>query len=270
MHRGSTIYHKLSIVLFRGRWCWWTPNLPRRVECSFVLFFELGDAFCHFRNSAGASFLLQGFLSRSVLKFRGIRTALMKISTLKSHLAMDPLIHEFSCAAMYLLSIARCASVPKILCPSVQSNWISSSLCETISKGTTSHKERTPRASTETRDDGCGTVCTVTTTCVWEHGWTMRGTDRKFIKRFIMTLRGNVGLAAHHSREMRILNRVLTWRSSEARRAGRITCEEDPRHENLLLRDYGVEFGKSRGEDSTLGHARVLGKEPAFRSLLAS
>ena len=93
--------------------------------------------------------------------------------------------------------------------------------CETISKGTTSHKERTPRASTETRDDGCGTVCTVTTTCVWEHGWTMRGTDRKFIKRFIMTLRGNLGLAAHHSREMRILNRVLTWRSSEAGRAER-------------------------------------------------
>ena len=65
------------------------------------------------------------------------------------------------------------------------------------------------------------------------------------IKRFIMTLRGNLGPAAHHSREMRILNRVLTWRSSEAGRAERITCEEDPRNENLLLRDYGVEPGKS-------------------------
>ena len=105
-------------------------------------------------------------------------------------------------------------------------------------------------------------MCAVTTMCVWEHGFTMSGTDRKFIKRFIMTLRGNLGLAAHHSREMRILNRVLTWRSSEAGRAERITCEEDPRHENLLLRDYGVEPGKSRVKTVPWDTPAFLAKNP--------
>ena len=45
------------------------------MECSFVLFFEPENTFCHFpRISASASFLLQGFFLRSVSKFRSIRT----------------------------------------------------------------------------------------------------------------------------------------------------------------------------------------------------
>ena len=91
-----------------------------------------------------------------------------------------------------------------------------------------------------------------------DHEWYRQ----EVIKRFIMTLRGNLGLAAHHSREMRILNRVLTWRSSEAGRAGRITYEEDPRHENLLLRDYGVEPGKSRGKTVPRDTPAFLAKNP--------
>ena len=31
-----------------------------------------------------------------------------------------------------------------------------------------------------------------------------------------MKLRGYLGFAAHHEREVRVLNRVITWRSSEA------------------------------------------------------
>ena len=81
-------------------------------------------------------------------------------------------------------------------------------------------------------------------------------------KRFIMTLRANLGPGAHHSREMRILNRVLTWRSSEAGRAERITYEEDPRHENFLLRDYGVEPRKSRGKTVPWDTPAFLAKNP--------
>ena len=49
----------------------------------------------------------------------------------------------------------------------------------------------------------------------------------------------------HRKREMRTLNHVLTWRSSEAGRVEMITCEEDPRHVHLLLR--GAETGSSGG-----------------------
>ena len=46
-----------------------------------------------------------------------------------------------------------------------------------------------------------------------------------------------------------------------------ITYEGDPRHVDLLLRDCGLEHGKS---GVPLGQARVLGTEPACRSLVAS
>ena len=52
-----------------------------------------------------------------------------------------------------------------------------SSLRVSTSKCTPSHKELTHRASTDTRHDGCGTLCTATTTWGWEHRWTLSGTD---------------------------------------------------------------------------------------------
>ena len=45
---------------------------------------------------------------------------------------------------------------------------------------------------------------------------------------------------------MHTLNRVLTWRSSEAGRAELITYEGDPGVVVFWLRDYGLEHGKSR------------------------
>ena len=45
-------------------------------------------------------------------------------------------------------------------------------------------------------------------------------------QRFILKLRVYLGPAAYHKREMRILNRVLTWRSSEAGRDEMITRKE--------------------------------------------
>ena len=92
-----------------------------------------------------------------------------------------------------------------------------------------------------------------------DHEWYRQ----EVIKRFIMTRRGNFGLAAHHSREMRILNRVLTWRPSEAGRAGRITYEEDPRHENILLREYGVEPRRSWGKTVPWDTPAFLAKNPS-------
>ena len=66
-----------------------------------------------------------------------------------------------------------------------------------------------------------------------------------------MKLCGYLGPAAHHKREMRILNHVLTWRSSETGRAEKITYEGDPRHVDLLLRGHGLEHGKSQEKKST-------------------
>ena len=72
LHWCSRIYHQFSFRGFRRRWRWW-PNFSRRVECGFVLIFELMDMFRHFTCiSAGALFLLQGFFLRSVHKFRSI------------------------------------------------------------------------------------------------------------------------------------------------------------------------------------------------------
>ena len=62
-----------------------------------------------------------------------------------------------------------------------------------------------------------------------------------------MKLRGCLELAAHQKREMRILNRVLTCKASEAGRVDMITYEYDPRHATLLVPDYGV-HGRSRGK----------------------
>ena len=45
-------------------------------------------------------------------------------------------------------------------------------------------------------------------------------------KRVNMKLRGFQGLEAHHKHEMRIMNRVLTWRLSEAGRAEMICTKE--------------------------------------------
>ena len=67
-------------------------------------------------------------------------------------------------------------------------------------------------------------------------------------KRFTTKLRGCLGRVAHHQREMRALNRVPRWRSSEALSATMITHEGDPRHVDFLLRDYGLEHGKSQGK----------------------
>ena len=75
-------------------------------------FIEHENTFCHFPQiSAGASFLLQS------VKFRSIKAALVKISTL-NHNSFFP---EFSCGVMYVFRIARCASVQRIL-------WISAAV----------------------------------------------------------------------------------------------------------------------------------------------
>ena len=46
----------------------------------------------------------------------------------ESHLEMDPFFPEFSCAVMYHLRTARCASVPRIVGPFVKSTWIPAAL----------------------------------------------------------------------------------------------------------------------------------------------
>ena len=44
----------------------------------------------------------------------------------------------------------------------------------------------------------------------------LSGRNSKSVRGSPMKLRRYLGLAAHHEREMRVLNCVITWRSSEA------------------------------------------------------
>ena len=132
-------------------------------------------------------------------------------------------------------------------------------LCETNS--TTSHMERTHRASTDTRLDGCGTLCR------GDFEWYRQQVS----KMLIIKVSGYLGLAAHHKREMRILSRVLTWIPSEAGRAEMITYEGNPRTRGRLVAWLWLEAREEPGEDGILGRARVLGKKKnACRSLPAN
>ena len=89
-------------------WCWGTPKLRRRVECRFVIFFELEYTFCHFpRNSWGVSFLCQGFFLRSVLTIWSTVATLMRDQNAEFHLAVDPFFPKFSCGVMHHSRIAR-------------------------------------------------------------------------------------------------------------------------------------------------------------------
>ena len=80
-------------------------------------------------------------------------------------------------------------------------------------------------------------------------------------KKLIMKLGGYLGFAARAKREMRILNRVFTWRSSEAGRAEVISYEGDPRHVDLSLRDHSLD-GKSRGKTVPWDKPAFLAKSP--------
>ena len=79
-------------------------------------------------------------------------------------------------------------------------------------------------------------------------------------KRFIMKLRGYLGPAAHHKREMCIQNRVFIWRSSEAGSAEMITYEGDLRHVDILLRDYGLGQRSVRKPRNQQGHGAADGQ----------
>ena len=46
----------------------------------------------------------------------------------ESHIVMDPFFPDFLSGVLYLLRTARCALVPRIVCPSVKSTWISAVL----------------------------------------------------------------------------------------------------------------------------------------------
>ena len=69
-------------------------KLPKASGMWCVPFFKLSDMFGHFpRNSAGASFLFQGFFLRSVFKFWSMGATLMRIRTL--NLTLGKFFFEF-------------------------------------------------------------------------------------------------------------------------------------------------------------------------------
>ena len=78
-------------------------------------------------------------------------------------------------------------------------------------------------------------------------------------KRVIIKLRGYLGLVAHQKLQMRIPNRVLTWRSSEEGRGER----GRPTTRGPLVACLWLGAQEEPGNRSTLGQAHVLGKEPA-------
>ena len=79
MQTCSWMYHKLSILRFYGGCGRHDQLLGRRIECSFVLFFEFvnisGKIPCL---AAGASLLSFSLFLRYVLKFHSVGTSLMK------------------------------------------------------------------------------------------------------------------------------------------------------------------------------------------------
>ena len=106
------------------------------------------------------------------------------------------------------------------------------SLCEM-----TFLSERVPPKSLLTSDprhDGCGHVCTVTTTWDWETRWTPSCADNN----------GYLGLTQHNT-SVKCASRTVC---SKARDVDMITCEGDPRHVNLLLRDCDWKQRKKQGK----------------------
>ena len=90
-------------------------------------------------------------------------------------------------------------------------------------------------------------------------------------KRFIMKLRGYLGPSSRHKQEMRILNRVLTWRVADASRnePEMLTYEADQRHADLLVGDYGLEMGKSKGRTSPWDKPTYMSRHPLAGPLLS-
>ena len=91
-------------------------------------------------------------------------------------------------------------------------------------------------------------------------------------QRFIIKRTGYLGPAAHHKLEITILNRVLTWRVADAAKGlgEMITYEADQRHADILMRDYGLEPGKSKGKQVPWDKPSYIGKHPLAGPLLTA
>ena len=111
MHACSEIYHKLSLLQFYGGCGLHNPLFGRRIECSFVLFFELVKSLARFhalpRAHRSCPFSL--FL-RSVFKFHSVGTSLMRNFDL-----------YFSKRWSFIFS-DTCLTL-RSLCESYSSNW---------------------------------------------------------------------------------------------------------------------------------------------------
>ena len=111
MHTSSGIYHKLSFLqLFC--WCSWQyPFFRGRIECSFVVFFELVNVFGKIPCLAsGASLLSFSLFIGPVLKFHSVGTSLIRNFDLY-FLSNGPFISPDTCLTQ------------RRLCDSYSSNW---------------------------------------------------------------------------------------------------------------------------------------------------
>ena len=111
MHACSEIYHKLSLLQFYGGCGLHNPLFGRRIECSFVLFFELVKKFGKIPClAAGAPLLSFSLFLRSVFKFHSVGTSLMRNFDL-----------YFSKRWSFIFS-DTCLTL-RSLCESYSSNW---------------------------------------------------------------------------------------------------------------------------------------------------
>ena len=139
----------------------------------------------------------------------------------------------------------------------------SSSQCETTSRSPISDKERARRAVGSTRPNASASSFTEKTTPAWELHQIQSGTGSGSANRFIINLRGHVEPGGHHKCEMRILNRMLTWRAVQTGRAKMINCEGDQRQADLLLMEYGIQHG----DELPWCKNHILAEEPAASCL---
>ena len=146
MHACSRIHHKLS---FHWLYCGCgqqNPLICRRKECSFVLFFKLVNVSGKFpRVSARESLLSFGLFLRSVLKFYGVGTALMRTFDLY-FIQRWTFAFFLGCLldAAQLLWTVLVELVPKFLCPSEKSIQILAVQRPVIRNPTVAHFSLSP------------------------------------------------------------------------------------------------------------------------------
>ena len=115
-----------------------------------------------------------------------------------------------------------------------------------------------------TLDQAALALCMATTTVGLGSDLDLEWRCRQVSQQFIVKLRGYLGSGANRKKEIRILNRVLTWRVADSPlgESEMIAYEADQRLADILIRDYGLEPGESKGRLAPWNKPSFFQKHP--------